>query len=163
MLHDQSCSNGQTGFGEWNFLRRTLQRWFMFHYYREIDEEMFTDIQKYEEQQFSKFRKDFDGLCSGISELYGWNYSVDLQRWMDPVCKRRNKPLDGYTATLQIDFTDSGGKLIEIDENVATFFENITYISYIPIRRKYRVFQNELLEDIRAEIMEFIHGLEKFC
>lgn len=87
---------------------------------------------------------------------------VGVHRWIDMANKRRNKLFDGYTATLQIDFTDTDGNMIEIDENICSFFENITFISFISIRQKYRVFQNEKLEDIRAEIRRFIRNLEKF-
>lgn len=133
----------------------------MYHYYYEIDEGMLTDIQKYEEQQLSKFKRQFDCLCLSISKLYGWNYIIDVHRWIDTTDKRSNKLLDGYTATLQIDFTDTYGNMIEIDENICSFFENITFISFISIRQKYRVFQNEKLEDIRAEIRQFIRNIEK--
>lgn len=132
------------------------------NYYYEIDEDLLTDIQKYEEQQLSKFKSEFDSLCLSISKLYNWNYTVCVNRWMDTTAKWRNKKLAGYTAILQIDFTDTNGNLIEIDESICSFFENITFISYNPIRRKYRVFQNEKLEDIREEIRRFSRNLEKF-
>ena len=133
----------------------------MYRYYCEIDEDILTDIQKYEEQQFLKFKSKFDCLCLKVSRLYGWNYAISVHRWIDTENKQKNKLLDGYTATLQVDITDANGNMIEIDENKSTFFENITYVSFIPILRKYRVFQNEKLKDIQAEIKQFIRKFEK--
>lgn len=134
----------------------------MYSYYYEIDESVLADIEEYEDHQLSKFQSEFDYLCLSISNLYGWNYTARVHRWIDTADKWRNKQFDGYTATLQIDFTDINGNLIEIDEYICSFFENITFISFNPIRQKYRVFQNETLEDIRAEIGRFIRNLEKF-
>ncbi len=131
----------------------------MYKKYHEIDEHVLADIQKFEDQQLSKFKSEMDCLCLSISKLYNWNYTVCVHRWMDTVDKWLNKHFDGYTATLQIDFTDTNGNLVEIDEYKASFLENITFISFNPISRKYRVFQNETLEDIRAEISRFIHNL----
>ena len=132
----------------------------MYHYYYEIRESVLADIQEYENQQLSKFQSEFDYLCVSISNLYGWNYNVSLHRWIDTTDKWHNKQFDGYTATLQVDFTDSNGKLIEVDENICSFFENITFISFNPILQKYRVFQNEVLGDIRKEIECFAQILD---
>ena len=132
----------------------------VYKYYYDIDEHMLTDIQKYEDQQFSKFISEFEHFCLGIAKLYNWNYTACVHRWTDTVDKWRSKRLDGYTATLQIDFIDTNGNLVKIDENICSFFENITFISFDPIRQKYRVFQNENLENIRAEIRRFIRNLE---
>jgi len=127
----------------------------MYTNYQEIDKYVFADIQRYEENQLSKFKSEFDNLFLSISKLYNWNYTVCVHRWIDTADKWRNKQLDGYTATLQIDFTDTNGSLIEIDEYICSFFENITFISFNPICQKYRVFQNEVLGDIRKEIERF--------
>ena len=124
----------------------------MYRYYHEISESVLTDIQEYENQQLSKFQKEFDCLFAGTSNLYGWNYAVNIHRWINRAVKWRNKQFDGYTAMLQVDFTDSNGNLIEIDENVCSFFENITFIAYYPTLQKYKVYQNEELRDIRKEI-----------
>lgn len=134
----------------------------MYRYYYEIDESVLTDIQEYEDHQLSKFQSEFNHLCLSISNLYGWNYTIRVHRWIDTADKWRNKQFDGYTATLQVDFTDTNGNLIEIDEYICSFFQNITFISFNPIRQKYRVFQNETLKDIRTEIGRFIRNLEKF-
>lgn len=131
----------------------------MYKNYYEIDEHVLADIHKYEDQQLSKFKSEFDGLCLSISRLYNWNYAVYVDRWIDTADKYRNKQLDGYTATLQVEFTDTNGSLIEIDECICSFFENITFISFNPILRKYRVFQNEMLVDIRKEIEHFVQSL----
>lgn len=131
----------------------------MFHYYREIDESVLADIQEYENQQLSKFQSEFDYLCVSISNLYGWNYVVSIHRWIDTMDKWHSKLFDGYTATLQVNFTDSDGNLIEVDENMCSFLENITFISFNPILQKYRVFQNEKLGDIRKEIKCFVQIL----
>lgn len=132
----------------------------MYTYYKAIDENMLLDIHKYEENQLSKFKHEFDRRCTGISKLYGWHYVACIHRWIDVENKWGSNPLDGYTATLQIDFIDNNGKIVEIDESICSFFENITYISFNPLRRKYRVFQNEQLEDIRLEIIRFIYNLK---
>ena len=133
----------------------------MYKNYHEIGEHVLAGIQKYEDQQLSKFKSEFDYLCISISNLYGWNYTASVHRWIDTTLKWHSKQFDGYTATLQIDFTDTNGNLIEIDEYICSFFENITFISFNPIRQKYRVFQNEKLEDIRAEIKRFVQNLDK--
>ena len=128
----------------------------MYRFYYEIDEHLLASIQKYENQQLSKFQREFDCLCLSISNLYGWNYSISVHRWIDATDKWHSKQFDGYTATLQVDFTDSNGNLIEIDEDISSFFENLTFISFNPILQKYRVFQNEVLGNIRKEIEHFV-------
>lgn len=133
----------------------------MYAYFNVIDEHLLSVIYEYEEQQLLRFKSEFDSLCLSMSKLYGWNYTICINRWMDTADKWVNRPLDGYTATLQIDFTDNNGNLIELDESYSTFFENITFIVFDPIRRKYRVFQNEELENIRAEIKQFIRRFAK--
>ena len=133
----------------------------MYRYYSEIDASVLAGIQEYENQQLSKFRREFDRLCLSISHLHGWNYTAGVHRWIDTADTWRGRQFDGYTATLQVDFTDPGGNLIEIDENICSFFENITFISFDPILRKYRVFQNEMLGDLRREIEGFVQGIMK--
>ena len=133
----------------------------MYRYYHEIDESVFAGIQEYENRQLSKFQGEFDRLCLSISDLYGWNYTVGVQRWIDATNKWKSKQFDGYTATLQVDFMDSEGKPIEVDENVCSFFENITFISYHPILQKYKVFQNDALGSIRKEIERFVQQFER--
>ena len=132
----------------------------MYHYYYEIDESVLADIQEYEDQQLSRFKNEFNCLFLSISSLYSWNYTVSVCRWIDTTVKWHSKQFDGYTATLQVDFTDSNGNLIEVDENICSFFENITFISFNPILRKYKVFQNEMLVDIRKEIERFVQSLD---
>lgn len=134
----------------------------MYHYYCEMDESILADIQRHENQQLAKFQREFGSLCLSVSNSHGWNYTVSIHRWIDTANKLRSSPFDGYTATLQVDFADSNGDLIEIDETVCSFFENITFISFIPLLRKYRVFQNEVLGDIRKEIKLFAQRLDKF-
>ena len=133
----------------------------MYHYYYEIDESVLADIQEYEDQQLLRFKNEFDCLCLSISSLYSWNYTVSGCRWIDTTDKWHSKHFDGYTATLQVDFTDSNGNLIEVDENICSFFENITFISFNPILQKYKVFQNEMLVDIRKEIECFVQSLKQ--
>ena len=132
----------------------------MYKFYRKIDENTLMGIQKYEGLQLAKFKAELDSLCIGVSKSHGWNYAAHVERWIDMSCKWNRLPLDGYTATLQIDFTDSFGNMVEIDENVCSFFENITSISFNIFRQKYRVFQNEQLESIRTEVRQFIYNLE---
>ena len=134
----------------------------MYHYYCEMDESILADIQRYENQQLAKFQREFGSLCLSVSISHGWNYTVSIHRWIDTTDKLRSSPFDGYTATLQVDFADSNGNLIEIDEAICSFFENITFISFIPLLREYRVFQNEVLGDIRKEIKFFAQSLDKF-
>lgn len=134
----------------------------MYHYYCEMDESILADIQRYENQQLAKFQREFCSLCLSVSNSHGWNYTVSIHRWIDTTDKLRSSPFDGYTATLQVDFADSNGNLIEIDEAICSFFENITFISFIPLLREYRVFQNEVLGDIRKEIKFFAQSLDKF-
>ena len=133
----------------------------MYKYYQQINEDVLSDIKKYEDQQLSEFKTEFDHLCSSIANLYGWNYDINVCRWIDTTYNLKNKPFDGYTATLQIDFTDANGNLVEIDENVLTFFENITYISFNLFRQKYKVFQCEKLVNIRKDIRRLISSLRK--
>ena len=132
----------------------------MYSYFKVIDEHVLADIYEYEEQQLLRFQSEFDSVCLNISKLQGWNYVVSIQRWTDIADKCTGKPLDGYTATLQIDFIDNNGNVVELDEKICSFFENITFIAFDPIKRKYRVFQNEELANIRTEIKQFICSFE---
>lgn len=129
----------------------------MYKSYSEIDEQLLADIYKYEEKQLLEFKSEFDCLLLSICKWRDWEYKVCIHRWVDTTDKWPNKQYDGYTATLQLDFTDTKGNLIEIDENICSFFENITFISFNPIRQKYRVFQNKELSDIRSSIKQFIY------
>ena len=133
----------------------------MYCFYPEIDESVLANIYEFEEQQISKFRGEFAYKCLKLASAHGWKCTISIERWIDTVDKCHNKQYDGYTATLQIDFKDSNGIMIEIDENVCSFFENITYIVFDPIRRKYRTFQNEMLGQIRKELEQFFHSLDR--
>lgn len=127
----------------------------MYSFYRKIDEYALACVQEYEEFQLSKFKNEFDDVCLEISNLHGWNYTACVYRWIDKAYRLGNHPFDGYTATLQVDFTDGAGNVIEIDEYVCSFFENITHIAFHPSSRKYKVFQNEHLDLIRTDIQKF--------
>ena len=133
----------------------------MYTIYKQIDNCVLSDIQKYEEFQLLNFKNDFESSCSKICKIYNWHYTICIDRWEDISVKWKKSILyDGYTATLQIDFMNKSGDLIEIDERRCSFFENITFISYNPFFRKYRVFQNEKLKIIRAELNQFISNFE---
>lgn len=121
-----------------------------------IDEHAIDIIVKYEEQQFQNIKYEYEDICAIIAERNGWKYSICVHHWIDRVNRSAQKPMDGYTATLQIDFTDNFGKLIEIDEDICSFFENITFIQFDLIRQKYRVFQNEEMSIIRGEMNQFV-------
>lgn len=127
---------------------------------RIIDQDVLSTIYEYEEQQLYKFKNEFDDLCMNISKLLGCKYIVCIHRWTDITNYSGDKPLDGYTATLQIDFKDDNDNLIEIDESICTFFENITFISFQYIKQKYMVFQNEELLEVRNSIKQFARSLE---
>lgn len=129
--------------------------------FKSINDAVMQEIYAYEEQKKLKFEQEFDALCAHISKKYGWTYTIQFYHWIDNFCRIKSKPFDGYTATVQIDFKDAVGEPVEIDESIASFFENITRISYVPIIRKYRVFQNEDFAKIRAEIHRFTDSLEK--
>lgn len=128
----------------------------MYSYFTVIDEHVLAAVYEYEEQQLLRFKSEFDSLCLSISKLHGWNCVINIHRWTDIADKCVDKLFDGYTATLQIDFIDNNGNVVELDENVCSFFENITFIAFDPIKQKYRVFQNEQLANIRTAIKQFI-------
>lgn len=121
---------------------------------------MLAVVYEYEEQQLLRFKSEFDSLCLSISKLHGWNCVICIHRWTDIADKCVDKPLDGYTATLQIDFIDNNGNVVELDEKICSFFENITFIAFDPIKQKYRVFQNEELANIRTAMKQFICSFE---
>lgn len=133
----------------------------MYTFLKRIDQCTLANIYKHEEQQLMRFRSEFDNLFESVSKLHGWIYTVNLVRWIDTTYKWGGRPLDGYTATLQVDFTDNNNELIEIDESVCSFYENLTYIMFDHIRRKYRVCLNYEVVDLRAEVNQFIYSLEK--
>lgn len=124
-----------------------------------INESVLAAIYEYEEQQLKIFRNKFDSLYLNILKSYGWNYRINIQRWIDDYFKRYIQ-LDGYTAMLQIDFIDDNDKIIEVDENVCSFFETITYIRFYPIRRKYEIFQKEELVELPKDIKRFLYSLK---
>ncbi len=132
----------------------------MYSYFKVIDEHVLAVVYEYEEQQLLRFKSEFDSLCLSISKLHGWNCVISIHRWTDIADKCVDKPLDGYTATLQIDFIDNNGNVVELDENICSFFENITFIAFDPIKQKYRVFQNEELANIRTAMKQFICSFE---
>lgn len=126
-------------------------------YYKNIDRSALLAIYKFEWEQLSNFKNEFDGACFDISKAHGWNYNVYISRKMDKACRLTRKPFDGYTSALQVDFTDNDGNLIELEnEDVLNFFENITVISFDIFKRKFKVSQEELTE-IKKEIKEFIY------
>lgn len=133
----------------------------MFKSFKSINDAVMQEIYAYEEQKKLKFEHEFDALCAHISKKYGWTYTIQLYRWIDNFCRKKSKPFDGYTSTVQIVFKDAAGEPVEIDESIAYFFENITRISYVTIMRKYRVFQNDDFVEIRAEVHRFTDCLEK--
>ena len=128
----------------------------MYSYFKTIDETVLAVLYEFEEHQLLRFKSEFDSLCLSISKLNGWTFVIDIHRWTDNADKCLDKPFDGYTTTLQIDFIDSNGNVVELDENICSFFENITFIAFDPIKQKYRVFQNEELTSIRTAAKQFI-------
>ena len=133
----------------------------MFSYYKDIDENTLALIYEYEEQQERRFKKEVDSLYLNILKRNECNYIISLQRGIESVGRIENKTFDGYTAMLQIDFIDKEGNVIELDESICSFFETITYISFNILKRRYKIFQNEDLLEIRAEIKKFICDFEK--
>lgn len=132
----------------------------MFTIHKVLNDDDLKSIYQYEEEQLHKFKNEFDNVATSVARLRGWSYNIRLYRWTDYVSKLNDKTYDGYTATLQIDFTDHNNCVVEFDENVCSFFENITYISFNPIRKVYRVYQNEGVEEIRTDVSKFIRSLE---
>ena len=135
----------------------------MYSNYKRIDLEVAEAITAYEESQFEKFKKRISELDMRSIYARRWNFKIKVYRWYDNYGKRvfKRKEYDGYTAMLQIDFMeDDSGRIVEIDESVCSFFENITYISFDSIRRKYTVFQNDSMEALWREVSEFVLGLE---
>ena len=63
---------------------------------------------------------------------------------------------------LQVDFLDSNNSVIEVDENVLTLFEEITFVAYNIFTRKYRVYQPDKLEELWPEIEKAIKLLNDY-
>lgn len=130
-------------------------------YYRNIDGCVLSTIYEFEEEQLSKFKNEFDGVCSYISKTHGWHYRSYITRWIDKTYRLTRKPFDGYTAILQVDFMDDYGELIELNnEDVLNFFGYITNISFDIFKWKFEVFQEELTE-LRSEMHKFVDDFVK--
>jgi len=132
----------------------------MYKYYSRINEQALLDIQKNEDLQLSRFRKEIDAQCLSISKFLDCNYTVCLHRWIDSKLRWKKTQFDGYAAMVQIDFKNINGDTVVLDESVCSFFENLTFISYNPFLRRYRVFQNEKLNIIREEVNQLMNKCE---
>ena len=145
--------------------RGSFPRWLcgdlMKTYYKKIDDCALSDIYEFEEEQLSKFKDEFDEVCSVISKAHGWNYRAYISRYVDKTHRMTRKPFDGYTAILQADFTDGDGELVELEnEDVLNFFGYITIISFDIFKRKFEVSQERPTE-LRSEIRRFVEDFGK--
>lgn len=131
----------------------------MFTYYKSLDKNRMRVFYEYEMQQLENFKKKFERLYSNVLKSYGWNYLIHVYRWIDTKDKLSNRQYDGYTATLQIDFIDHNNSVIELDESFCSCFENITYISFDLISRRYSVFQNEEFGELWLGVKKIVNKL----
>ena len=128
----------------------------MINYYKKITADILDIIHKQEVQQFSETEKIFQTKYADFLERHGIHYVIYVTRWIDDYCRCCNKQYDGYTAMLQIDLLDCNNSVIEVDENVCNFFEEITVIRYFPLRRKYRIYQATQLYELWGDIEKVV-------
>ena len=121
-----------------------------------IDKSVLTAIYEFEEYQLNRLKKEIGGLIAETLKLRQLNCIISIYRWTDSNARSSLKPYDGYSSIIQIDFRDVDGKVIEFDESICSYFEHITFIQFMPIRRKYRIFQNERFDNLQEDIKKFI-------
>ena len=66
------------------------------------------------------------------------------------------KPYDGYSAMLQLDILRNEHLIVEIDEDVASFFFYTTHIWYNPLSGKYRIFLSDVTESLFNDLKMYI-------
>ena len=132
----------------------------MVNYYKKIDSTDLCKIYEYEMKQLNVFKEILESEYGNILRQFKIHCAVHISRWTDTTSKIPYRNYDGYTSMLQIDFLDCNGSIIELDENVFSFFENITYISYNLLRRKYRIYQTDALQELWEEVKRAIRMLE---
>ena len=105
------------------------------------------------------FEKEFLNTYSKLLLNHNIHSEIHLHRWIDTTSRWFQKENDGYSAMIQVDLLDEDNSIIEVDESVCSFFLDITYIAYFPIKRKYRVFQADDLGELWDEIRHIMHML----
>ena len=150
----------------WCSRRRVLQKnlmevSIMITYSKIMDINYIHAIQENENNIYYAFQDSFKVLYSNILLKYDIHYNITLHRWTDTYAKWPKKKYDGYNTLLEIDFLNNKNSIIELDENICSFFENITTIYYMPFRRKYRIYQTNNLTVLWEEIKNSITMLEK--
>ena len=133
----------------------------MITYSKIMDINYIHAIQEHENNIYYAFQDSFKVLYSNILLKYDIHYNITLHRWTDTYVKWPKKKYDGYNTLLEIDFLNNKNSIIELDENICSFFKNITTIYYMPFRRKYRIYQTNNLTALWEEIKNSITMLEK--
>lgn len=132
----------------------------MVNYYKKIDTTDLCKIYEYEMKQFHIFKEKLESEYGNILKQFKIHCTVHISRWTDAIGKMPFIHYDGYTSMLQIDFLNCNNSIIELDENVFSFFENITYISYNLLRRRYKIYQTDELQELWVEVKRAIRILE---
>jgi len=136
--------------------------YFMYIVCKEIDDPILSMLYEHEERQLAEFKDKFNRLYFSLLDLYSLSAHIYMDRWKDDTYSLQNKAWDGYTVTIQVEIVNREGRIIEVDENVGTFFENIIFISYEPFKHRYKIFKNEKLNEIYADAETFFNNLEGF-
>ena len=135
----------------------------MIHYCNKIDADDLQKIYEYEMMQFDYIKRKFETEYADTLEQLGVRWTIYVSRWTDNTTKLKllHQNHDGYNAMLCIDLFDHKNSIIEIDENIFSFFEEITCIYYFLIRRKYRIYQADELNELWTEVRQAVGMLEK--
>ncbi|MBR0541460.1 MAG: hypothetical protein IJK26_04555 [Clostridia bacterium] len=131
----------------------------MYAYVKDVDNHLMKSITEFEETQLVYIKEYLIDICPKLITSNCF-YDASIVRWIDKKNRCKNKTFDGYTAMIQIDFYDEKKNLIIVDETICSIFDNILYIAFIPIARKYRIFKNEDLNDLKNEIVKTIDLIE---
>ena len=129
---------------------------------KEIDDSILSTLYEQEERKLAEFEDKFNSLYLSILDSYSLSAHIYMVRWKDDIYSLQNRAWEGYTVTIQVDIVNREGEIIEVDENVGNFFENIIFISYEPFKHRYKIFINEKLKEIYADTECFINNLERF-
>lgn len=133
----------------------------MIYYYKNIEATDLHKIYEYEKKQYNLFKEKLELVYGNILKQFGIHCEIHIRRWTDNITNIPYKYYDGYTAMLQIDFFDCNNSIIELDENVFSFFEDITYISYNLFKRKYKIYQANELQELWSEVVFAIKLLKE--
>lgn len=126
-------------------------------FYSKINNSTLEELHMRENVLLNNFKNEFLSTYSEFLLKHKIHCEIRLYRWIDTDSRWLRKENDGYSAMIQVDLLNNDNSMLVLDESVCSCFFIITYVAYFPLKRKYRVFQADDLDELWDETKHLIH------